>query len=327
MPSAASPTKVPSGLKKAQALRMVRLILAHHFGPDAAARGAPAQPPKIEPVGGGLTNLVFSVRDTRGDFIVRLGSDAGKISSFLKEQWAIEKARELGVPTPEVLQVGNEAAPVSYMISRQANGSPAEHHPQRLNIVREMGRYAARINSIRTTGFGCTFEWSRNQLSHNATWKEFLENELKLEDRLDTLTSAGMLSRERARRLRKILRGAGKRGRRPTLNHGDLRLKNVLADDQGKISCILDWEMCTSSLAPEWELSIALHDLSIDEKQEFLEGYGLGGEEFSAVVPVLKAMTIINYASCVHQAAKMNRSAELESYRVRLSGELDLYSL
>lgn len=61
-------------------------------------------------------------------------------------------------------------------------------------------------------------------------------------------------------------------------NHGDLRMKNVLVDQDGGICAILDWEKCMSIVAPHWELALALHDLSIDEKQAFLAGYGLSPE-------------------------------------------------
>jgi hygromycin-B 4-O-kinase len=313
--------------KLGEAKRMVRRIIAHYLGQDRSGKAAKGKPAQIEPLAGGLTNLVFSVHDTRGDFIVRLGADAGKISAFMKEQWAMAKARELGVPTPEVLQVGNEAAPVPYMISRHSKGTEATFHPERLHIVKQMGHYAAVINSIPTDGFGSTFEWSHNQLSHNATWSEFLQNELKMDEKLETLATCGMLGPARIKRLRAKLQGAAGKGRVPALNHGDLRLKNVLVDDKGAISCILDWEHCTSNLAPEWELSIALHDLSIDEKQELLDGYGLNGEQISAISPAWKAMTLINYAPAVQLAAKSKNTAELERYRIRFAGELDLYSL
>ncbi len=54
-----------------------------------------------------------------------------------------------------------------------------------------------------------------------------------------------------------------------------MRLKNVVVDDRGTITAVIDWEFCTSNLAPYWDLSVALHDLSIDAKQQFLVGYGL----------------------------------------------------
>ena len=54
----------------------------------------------------------------------------------------------------------------------------------------------------------------------------------------------------------------------------------MLLDEKGRSCTILDWENCTSNLAPYWELSIALHDLCIDEKEQFLEGYGLSIAEW-----------------------------------------------
>src|SRR5258706_7871110 len=213
------------------------------------------------------------------------------------------------------------------MISRQCRGREATFHPERNRIVRQMGRYAAVINSIRTTGFGSTFEWSRNQLSHNATWSEFLKNELKMDERLLILEGNGMLETARIKKLRTTLEGAAGKDRVPALNHGDLRLKNVLADDEGLISCILDWEHSTSNLAPEWEMSIALHDLTTDEKQEFIDGYGLTAEQMSDISAAVKAINLINYAPLVEQASKSKSSSRLERYRLRLSGKLDLYCL
>ena len=45
-----------------------------------------------------------------------------------------------------------------------------------------------------------------------------------------------------------------------------------------------------SGIAPDWELSIALHDLAVDEKDDFTRGYGLTPDEFSEVrsLPPLK---------------------------------------
>jgi hygromycin-B 4-O-kinase len=320
-------TKTVSANELRAAKRMVRRIIEHHFGETDPRQRDKNNAAEIVRLTGGLTNLVFAVHVSQGDFIVRLGTDAGKLSAFLKEQWAIARAREMGVPAPEVLQVGSEAAPVPYMVSRQSEGTEATLHPRRMHIIRQMGRYAAVINSIQTTGFGSTFDWSRNRLSQNASWNDFLQNELKLEEQLETLADCGMLAPARIRKLRATLEGAVEKDRLPALNHGDLRLKNVLADDKGAISCILDWEHSISNPAPEWELSIALHDLSIDEKQEFLEGYGLRAAEITAISPIAKALNLINYASAVRRAAKSKTAGRLERYRARLAGELDLYSL
>ena len=142
-------TVTPRKLTKAK--RLVRLILDYHFRNSRSGRAEGRC--RIEHMSSGLTNLVFSVHDANGDFIIRLGSHATKLGSFLKEQWAIAKARELGVPTPEVLHVGNKAVKLPYMISRQSKGTEATVHSDRKPIVRELGRWASLIHSIRTNGF------------------------------------------------------------------------------------------------------------------------------------------------------------------------------
>jgi len=136
-----------------------------------------------------------------------------------------------------------------------------------------------------------------------------------------------MVSDKQAETIRDVLESACRKGRRPALNHGDLRPKNVLVDDKNRITAILDWENCTSSLSPEWELAIALHDLSIDEKHEFLGGYGIGTKTLAAIAPAIKALNLIHYVPSLERFAKEKKTEQIAQYRLRLGGALDLYSL
>src|SRR5262249_2156799 len=162
-------------------------------------------------------------------------------------------------------------------------------------------RFTALIHSVRTTGFGQTFDWSGNQLSKNATWKDYLHGELNVLSRLEILRRHRMLTRPQLKKVQVLLHATQGWIKRPHLNHGDMRLKNVLVDKAGKISAIIDWEHCVSSIAPHWDLSVALHDLSIDAKEEFLAGYGLSSREFRNIAPVIKALNVINYAPYVER--------------------------
>lgn len=301
-----------------EARAMARQLIEHHFG---------TKPKRLIYQAEGLSNFVFLIQHSEGNFVVRIGQSPGKINAYLKEQWAVAKAREAGVPTSEILEVGNEVIPAPFMISRTVRGQVATQHPERLAILREMGRYAAIINSISTEGFGSVFDWSNNQLSRNETWKDFLYHELRLEARLSILKKYKILPPQKLRQLRERLEKGAGRGAQTFLTHSDVRLKNVLVDKQGKITALIDWEDCMSNLAPQWELSIALHDLSIDEKQEFLAGYGLSEEEVTKMASLIKALNVINYAPYIEQVVAANNLGQLEEYRLRLSGALDLYSL
>jgi hypothetical protein len=100
-----------------------------------------------------------------------------------------------------------------------------------------------------------------------------------------------------------------------------------MVNETGQISAVIDWEFCSSNIAPYWDLSLAVHDLSVDAKQEFLQGYGLNEQEVRDLSPILKAINIMNYAPYVERAIDEGNEAQLDQYRTRLSGALDLYSL
>ncbi len=312
-------TKNPSPAREVNKFKKhAQTLITHYFGSTAQ---------RIKHKSSGLTNFVFDVKHRDGDFVLRISPDPARLNLFIKEQWAQKAAGEAGAPVPEILQVGAEIIPFPYMISTTVEGVEATHHPERLMILREMGQWAARINKIKTKGFGETFDWSENQLSQNGSFKEYLENEYGYASKLQILEKQKMLTRAQVRRLKQIFIAASKSHRMPVLNHGDIRLKNVIVDAAGKINAIIDWESCTSNIAPQWELSLALHDLGIDGMQHFLDGYGINNGKLKELMPLVKAFNVTNYAGAVEEAVKAKDKKRLDQYRLRLSGGLDLYSI
>ncbi len=303
-----------AGLSTEKAAGIARTLLRRQLG----------KPPRsLKAKTGGLNNLVFSAEVEGEAYIVRLHPDRAKVQTFLKEQWTSKQASDAGVPVPEILLVGS--APVPHMIVRKGPGTPAEDGPDPLRTIQELGSHAATINSIGMHGFGAGFDRKRNQLGLEKDWDRFLRHEFKLQRRLKTLERHEMLPARRLRKLERILEKAGRRNRTSAMNHGDLRLKNALVDSKGRISAILDWENAIASLAPEWELSIALHDLTVDQKEAFLLGYGVTAGGLSEMAPVIKALNVVNYVDEIERLAAES-PARLDRYRSRLCGDLDLYS-
>jgi aminoglycoside phosphotransferase (APT) family kinase protein len=295
------------------------LILEHHFG---------KRPRSVKRIHGGVANHVFEARIGRDDLVLRISEKPHKLQVFMKEQWAVTAARAIKVPTPEILEVCNDVIGLPYMISRQVVGRPAGSIGIRKSeVLRELGHYAAMINTIRTRDFGHIFDWSPNKLSRQRTWKEFVDNELHVEERLETYARCRILEPARLKALRRRVQSLRRWSGPPTLTHGDIRLKNVMLDEKRKIVALLDWEDCTSNIAPCWELSIALHDLTIDEKQIFLEGYGLDLREYMRLAPGIHALNILNYHGAVASALRHKDKARLLNLRARLNGAFDLYSL
>ena len=297
---------------------MVKKIIKHHFG---------KAPKKIQFKPAGLTNFVFDVKSSEGEFIVRIARARTKTNDFIKEQWVTERVRERGVPVPEILEVGTEIISLPYMLQRKLEGKEAVDHPKRLDILYNLGSYARLIHSVPTSNFGKVFDWSQNRLSKNETWIDFLEDELDFTNRLKIFKKANIFTNKKLNKLTILYERIKKWKIAPKLNHGDLRLKNVLANDAGKIIAIIDWENCISSIAPYWDFSIALHDLSMDGKQQFMEGYGLDFNEFSRMAYSLKVFNVVNYAQSIEKIIAKNQMTKLDYYRLRLNGYLDLFSL
>ena len=306
----------PESWSERQARAIARSIIEFHLD---------TPPDRVVEMSGGLSNHVYTAYHAKGAFIVRFSPAAEKIEDFLKEQWVLSKVHETGVPTPEVLQVGTEPVSVPYMVSRKAEGRAAVHHPQRLSIAREMGRLLARIHTIQTSGYGTTFDWSQNVLSRNETWADFLRDEWEVEERMRVLEEQEMLRAGQSRSLRDIVRRISQWDAPPVLNHCDMRLKNVLVDEAGKITAIIDWEDARSCPPPCWDLALALHDLSIDAKEALVEGYGLSGEQMRSMAPFLKALNVLHYAPHVQNAAAQQETEQLDRLRTRLNGAFDLF--
>ena len=298
--------------------QMAKKVVEHHFGKAIKT---------LEFKAAGKTNFVFSAQTKEGSFIIKVATARTKYKDFLKEQWAIQKALNAGVPVPEILEVGDEIIPFPYMLQQKVEGTEAIHHPDRLEILRKLGKYAKIIHSIPTEGFGSVFNWSKNKLSRKKTWAKFLEEELRFTEGLKFLDDNAILNKKKIKHLGVEFARIKKWKVAPSLNHCDLRLKNVIVNDAGEIKALIDWENCSSNCAPYWDLSIALHDLSIDAKQKFLEGYDLDLEEFKKKAFSLTAFNIINYIPDLQRMIIKKDKKALELYKLRLDGSLDLFSL
>jgi aminoglycoside phosphotransferase (APT) family kinase protein len=297
--------------------RLAQRIVRKHFRTEAT---------RIVYRSSGRTNYVFAINHVEGQFIVRISPDPERLDAFLKERWATEEVRKAGVPSPEVLTVGNDVSDEPYMITRRVTGTEATHHPKRNRIINEMGRFAAIINSIQTKTFGSNFDWSSNGAKHR-TWGAYLKNELHIDERFEFFAKHRLLPAGSLDSLMSTIEGSRNARIKPSLNHSDLRLKNVIVDDDGEIAAFIDWEDCISTIAPQWELSIALHDLSIDEKQLFIEGYGLNNRHVEQMAPLIKAFNIVNYYGVAQAAIEQRDHKKLAEIKLRLNGALDLYSL
>ena len=293
-------------------------VIEHYFG---------TRPKSVSQIHGGLANFVFDVKVRDKELVVRISNRPGRLQFFLKEQWAVRKVREFKVPVPEILEVGNEVDGRPYMVLEKIAGRSADQCVDRVATLRRLAEYARVINSIPTTRYGHVFDWSKNKLSRNESWVEFLESELGIDGRMALFRKEKVFSAKALQTVQKTVEQLKRLDFKPRLNHGDLRLKNVILNEAGEIKAIIDWENCLSGPAPEWDLSIALHDLSIDEKEVFLEGYGISLDEFKKRNAALKVLNILNYSKALEKAVHARDKKRVEYIKGRLNGLFDLFVL
>lgn len=286
------------------------------------------KPEEVIRLTNGLNNFVYEVVMPKNDrYIIRLSEWAGKFNDYLKEQWCNKKASEFGIPAMEVLEVGNECIPFPYTVAKKIEGKDGNLYLDKAPLLRQLAEITAKIHQIPTTGYGLTFDWSQNTLSKYDTWNAYLDKEINVEWRLQLYKENNLLTWKNLRKLRKNIKALRKLDIKPTLNHGDIRLKNTLVDEDGKIKALLDWEFANSNIAPYWDISIALHNLEIDEKELFIEAYGMSWKDYCENAHIIKTINILNYDRAVNGAVMRKDEVALEKFRIRLNGHLDFFEL
>lgn len=120
-------------------MMLARKLLKHLYGNKNI---------RVKSLSGGLSNYVFSASLPGDDLIVRLSDKQEKITGFLKEQWAVDRARQYKIPVLDILEVGNEIIPLPYMVVRKIKGESAIDYSERRHLLHDMGKLAAKINAI-----------------------------------------------------------------------------------------------------------------------------------------------------------------------------------
>jgi Ser/Thr protein kinase RdoA (MazF antagonist) len=279
---------------------------------------------RLQPLTGGLNNHIFRLEANGRSLVVRMHDAAGQLAVYRREAWAMAQARRAGVPTPQVLEVGREGER-PFMILEEAPGIPGTHWSDTVAVLRQLGKLAARLHQVRTEGFGRALGRRGQGERGWPRWSDFLEHELQIEERLRLLDEVNALPRPARETLDTTLARMRRWSRHPVLHHGDLRLKNVIVSpEDGSVVALIDWEDCLSAPAPHWDLAIALHDVGPDEKEAFLQGYGLSPARFARIAPDLRALNVLNYAWAIRQALDDGQRQRAAWLKARLRGVFDL---
>jgi aminoglycoside phosphotransferase (APT) family kinase protein len=219
--------------------------LAAHLA--AERPGLLAGPLRAEVVQGGRSNLTYRVTDGIGTWVVRrppLGHVLATAHDMRREYRVISALRDTDVPVPDAVLLCEDpdvlGAP--FYVMEHVHGTPYRTAGQLAGLGPERTRalvlslpdtlvalHAVDPESVGLGDFGRPEGFLARQLRR---WGTQLE---------------GSRSRDLPGidALRERLAGTVPDSPAPAVVHGDFRLDNVLADADGRITAVLDWEMST----------------------------------------------------------------------------------
>lgn len=169
---------------------------------------------------------------------------AHKEHNFHGEEWAMDRARENGVPVPRVYAVDDSRTivPVPYMLEERLPGENVWGGPNSKlspKVLRNMGALLARIHESYIEGYG---RINGNGVGRFISWRERM---LKRHD--TSLMDLAKINQSLAERVCPVYAELSRNPPAPHLLHGDFFAGNMLIKDD-KITGVLDFNPAGGSI-------------------------------------------------------------------------------
>ncbi len=227
----------------------------------------------------GYDNEVYRTESVdSGAVYIRIRPDDCEDRAFELEAWAMEKARDAGVPVPEVLAIDRIAtvgARREAMVVRAAPGLPLE---SMIGGLSERDRHTVLVNLGRTLGqlhsVGMPGMWRPDQRGHWPSPDDLCRGfiaERRTERR--HLVRAGLTDAEIEHTYSVLQEFPGPGPIGPVLCHGDIGPDHVFIDSALRVSGMIDWGMWHGG-SIIGELAYLLKKFPADDFEAVLEGHG-----------------------------------------------------
>jgi aminoglycoside phosphotransferase (APT) family kinase protein len=251
----------------------------------------------IAPIcGKGSVNLIFAVHARKAALVVRMSKpeDAERgLLFYEKEAWCLAQAAAVGIPGPQVLEIGRWGGR-PYMLQTLVAGVNGEDSGwEEARIWHVLGQYARRIHAIALDGFGESLP-DFHKGNAQAEWRSYVDYNLRSLASDDELLHLNVYRPEQAEAIRQVFQTLRETPVRIGLNHYDLAIRNTMVDANGQVS-LLDWGSAEAQLVPHYDLLEILRRLDPSDARfhAFLEGYGLDEAEFAALLPEVRSLALL----------------------------------
>lgn len=194
---------------------------------------------------------------------------------FAAEKWALDKTREAGVPTPEVLLITSQQG-LTFCVETKLSDAPLKNIPWQEQdkikaFVVQAGAILAKIHSVYPEGFGGLKNNGQGKFS---SWLEYMmEIEGEKKEIFESATKIGLPTEDVELGFTLLKKGQQYFDNvTPHLLHGDFSTKHILVENDF-ISGIIDFESCKSG-DPMWDFAWWSYFFGKDIPIEWLkEGY------------------------------------------------------
>ena len=251
--------------------------------------GEPIQ--SVAPILGGEVNQTFIVDTNTHRYAVR-ANGLDELPRFQKERWCIEKAIELGVKSSPVLDIGSFGN-YAYMLLVFINGRRGDQLTSSTsNAWHALGRYARKIHSVGSSGFGEKLE--DIQHGDQESWQRYLEYNITRLNDADQLIHENILSTDQSKKLRVYFEELQKTKLQFGLSHGDISLHNTIVAEDGVY--LIDWGSAENHVVPHYDLGVMLTDSLMENSEDFkavLEGYGFSMTDYDEIKEEIKSLMLL----------------------------------
>lgn len=280
----------------------------------------------------GEANEVYRITTT-GGLVVFLRIARKNKPEFLQEVWAINQAKMIGLPVPEVLLVKHltvDGQLISFCVQRELPGQVMErgsfdfHKLDKITfrkLMNQAGLLLSKIHSIKTNGFGDINEFGDGKYS---SFTKLWYIDSNLEEKYYELADKLEIPRYRMKQISEVINSRA--NRQPCnvpsiLNHGDYGLKHLMYD--GKNICgILDWGEVNGN-SPIYDLVRWDYWFGDEIPTEWLiEGYG-NMQIISTYKDDLCWLRLITGLGVLWWYAKQNYPEAIETAKVKLLDDLN----
>jgi aminoglycoside phosphotransferase (APT) family kinase protein len=263
------------------------------MNPDSAAVEAalaphlpdPGMPVSVSPIATGKFNSSYYIRSADVDWVVRVAPADDSVFLFYERNMMLQEPgihsallSRTSVPVPPVvaLDTSRTAIDRNFLVLERLPGKPmSEAGSGDPDVLREVGAALAETHGITAHDYGYLGE--HQPMPKHSTW---LDAFVDMWDRLLLdIEASGHYNAEEGAAFRRLLDRNSNRFDRnvpASLLHMDVWAQNILVNEEGRLSGLLDWDRAVWG---DPEIEFAVLDYCGISRPEFWDGYGAPRDE------------------------------------------------